>query len=135
MTNNVLLLVGRLFLSALFLVGGVGKFAMAGQIGGMLGQMGLPAPVALAYLIGLCEVVAGLALVVGFQTRVVGLLLAGWCVLTAFVVHGGQPIDLMKNMGLAGGFLLLAATSPGTISYYGTWPERHAVRMEKEGSR
>lgn len=132
MTNNLLLLVGRLFLSALFLASGAGKFAMADQIGGMLGQMGLPAPVALAYLIGLCELIGGAALIVGWQTRVVGLLLASWCVLTGLVVHGGQPIDLMKNIGLAGGFLLLAATSPGTISYYGTWPERRAVRAAQE---
>jgi putative oxidoreductase len=132
MTNNVLLLAGRFFLAVLFVVSGAGKFAMADQIGGMLGQMGLPAPVALAYLVGLCEVAGGVALVVGFQTRVVGLLLAGWCILTGIAVHGGQPIDLMKNIGLAGGFLLLAATSPGTLAYYGNWPERRAVRTAQE---
>ncbi|RFB78593.1 DoxX family protein [Methylovirgula sp. 4M-Z18] len=123
--NNVFLLIGRILLSVLFIVSGAGKFgAFAGPLSGMLGNLGLPAPLLLTYLIALCEVVGGIAVAIGYQTRIVGILLAVWCVLTGVVVHGGDPVELMKNIGLAGGFLVLAATSPGSIAYYGTWPER-----------
>jgi len=117
MTNNLLLLVGRILLSILFLVSGAGKFgAMGPALAGMFGQMGLPAPLLLAYLVGLCEIVGGLALLTGIQIRAASLLLAGWCVLTGIVVHGGAPIDLMKNIALAGGLLALATTSPGAFA-------------------
>lgn len=117
MNNNHLLLVGRILLSILFLVSGFQKFGAVGPaLAGMLGQMGLPAALQLTYLIGACEVIGGIALVVGFQTRAVGLLLAAWCVLTGLVAHLGTPIDLMKNLGLAGGLVILAATSPGAFA-------------------
>jgi len=117
MTNNLLLLVGRILLSILFLVSGAGKFgAMGPALAGMFGQMGLPAPLLLAYLVGLCEIVGGLALVTGIQSRSASLLLAGWCVLTGIVVHRGVPVDLMKNLALAGGLLALATSSPGAFA-------------------
>jgi putative oxidoreductase len=127
MTNNLLLLAGRILLSVLFVVSGAGKFGAGPTIAGMLGQMGLPAPLLLAYLMGLSEIVGGIALVVGVQTRLVGILLAAWCVLTGVVVHIGAPIDLMKNLALAGGFLVLAATSPGSLALRPT-------QLKREGS-
>jgi putative oxidoreductase len=116
MNNNLLLLSGRVLLSIPFLVSGAWKFgAMGPALAGMLGHMGLPAPLLLTYLIGLSEVIGGIALVLGLQTRLVGILLAAWCVLTGLVVHIGVPIDLMKNLALAGGLLVHAATSPGSL--------------------
>ena len=122
--NNFLLLAGRVLLSGLFVVSGLQKFGMAPQLGGMLGQMGLPEPVLMAYLIGLCEIVGGVALIVGFQTRIISLLLAAWCVATGFVVHGADQVALLKNISLAGGLLVMAATTPGAFALYGRWPLR-----------
>ncbi|MCC8964284.1 DoxX family protein [Bradyrhizobium sp. Pear76] len=122
--NSILLLIGRILMSVLFLISGIKKFGMAAQMAGMVAQIGLPAPLLMVYLMGACELVAVAALIIGFQTRIVGILLAVWCVATGFVVHAGDPVQLMKNIGLAGGFLILAATTPGTIAYYGNWPER-----------
>lgn len=117
MTNNLLLLVGRILLSILFIVSGAGKLGPFGPaLAGMFGQMGLPAPLMLAYLVGLSEIVGGIALVTGVQTRIVGIFLAAWCVLTGVVVHIGAPVDLMKNLALAGGLLVLAASSPGSFA-------------------
>jgi putative oxidoreductase len=125
MNNNLLLLGGRVLLSILFLVSGAGKFgAIGSMLAGMLGQMGLPAPLLLTYLIGLAEVVGGIALILGIQTRLVGILLAAWCVLTGLVVHVGMPADLMKNLALAGGLLVLAATSPGSLVLHTNWLKR-----------
>lgn len=129
-----LLLLARLLLSALFFFSGFMKFMMAAQIAGMLGQMGLPVPLALAYLIGLSELVGGFALLVGFQTRIVSILLALWCVLTGVLVHHGEPIELLKNLGIAGGFLQLAMTTPGAFAFYGAWPQRRHVGSSIQAS-
>lgn len=115
MSNNLLLLAGRVLLGILFFVSGAGKFGTGPVFAGILGQMGLPAPLLMAYLMALFEVAGGLALITGIQTRLAGILLAAWCVLTGLVIHLGMPIDLMKNVALAGGLLVLAATSPGQM--------------------
>jgi len=126
--NNILLLVGRILLAVLFIVSGASKFGyLAGPLSGMLGGMGVPAPLFFTYLMALCEVVGGMAIAVGYQTRTVGILLAVWSVLTGIVAHSGDPVQFMKNLGLAGGFLVLAATSPGSFAYYGVWPERRSL--------
>ena len=49
------------------------------------------------------------------------LLLAGFCILTGLLIHAGSPdqvqqIMLMKNLGLAGGFLFLVASGAGRLS-------------------
>lgn len=116
MNDNVLLLVARVLLAVLFLVTGLGKLADPSGVAGMLGTLHLPAPVLLAYLVGVCEVVGALAVIIGFQVRTVGLLLAAWCLATAVAVHLQMPMDLMKNLGLAGGFLLLAANGAGSLA-------------------
>jgi putative oxidoreductase len=51
----------------------------------------------------------------------VALALAGFCVLSALIFHNEfgdktQLIQFMKNLGLAGGFLVLAAAGPGALS-------------------
>ncbi len=133
MNNNLLLLAGRVLLSILFLASGTLKLgAMGPALAGMLGQMGLPAPLLLTYLMGLSEIIGGIAVVVGFQTRIVGIALAAWCVLTGVVAHIGTPIDLMKNLGLAGGFLVLAATSPGSLALGTSWGKRDALTSARE---
>jgi putative oxidoreductase len=61
----------------------------------------------------LFEVGAGLALLVGFKTRYVALLLAGFAIVSAVIFHSDfgdqiQQILFLKNVSIAGGFLLLA---------------------------
>jgi uncharacterized protein (TIGR02246 family) len=65
------------------------------------------------------EIGAGLALLVGFQTRLFAVLLAGFSLVTAFIFHADfsdqmQQIMFLKNVAMAGGFLLLAKVgAPG----------------------
>lgn len=71
--------------------------------------IGLPSTIARhisalsGYLIRICNAAGTLAVTAGLQIWVVGLLLATACVVAAI------PLDLMNNLELAGGFLLLAA--------------------------
>ena len=61
------------------------------------------------------EIGGGVLLLIGLWTRPLALLLAGWCMLTAFIFHTAFAYQIMmmmflKNMTMAGSFLLLAKT-------------------------
>ncbi|UWU14844.1 DoxX family protein [Rhizobium sullae] len=133
-TNNIVLLVARILLSFMFIMSGFGKLADPAGTAGMIAGAGLPAATLLAFAAGLFELVAGLAVLVGFQTRIAGWALAVFCAFTAFVFHSGtinlpdfpaaangwinllNQIMLMKNLTLAGAYILLATFGPGTYS-------------------
>ena len=119
MNSSLLILIGRVFLSIIFIVAGYGKLTGgADGMSGMLGVLGLTAPLALAYLVGICELVGGIAVLIGFQVRIVGILLALFCLLTGYIAHStpDQMTALMKNIGLAGGYLILAANGAGAYA-------------------
>jgi putative oxidoreductase len=69
----------------------------------------------------LLEFGGGLAILFGFLTRTTALFTAGFTLLTAFLFHsnfaeGVNSLMFMKNLTIAGGFLLLAITGPGAFS-------------------
>lgn len=133
-TNNVIILVARILLSFMFIYAGFGKLADPSGTAGMITGAGLPAATALAYLAGLFEFVAGLFVLVGFQTKLTGWAVALFCVFTGLMFHSGtinvpdfpaaangwlnalNGIMLMKNITLAGAYILLATFGPGAYS-------------------
>ena len=132
--NNAIILVARVLLSFIIIYSGYGKLIDPAGTAGMITGAGLPAATALAYLAGLFELVAGLFVLVGFQTKITSWLLALFCVFTGVVFHSGtvavegwpegalgwinalNGIMMMKNITLAGGYLLLATFGPGAYS-------------------
>lgn len=133
-TTNVAILVARILLSFMFIMSGFGKLTDPAATAGMITGAGLPAATALAYLAGAFELLAGLAVLVGFQTKIAAILLALFCVFTGLVFHSGtvaiegwpdaalgwintlNMIMMMKNITLAGGYLLLATVGAGAYS-------------------
>ena len=74
--------------------------------------MGVPG--ALMPLVILLEIGGGLAVLLGWQTRIAALLLAGFTVLSALIFHADlgdqmQFILFMKNLAMAGGLMFLVA--------------------------
>ena len=116
MNTNLMLLIGRILFSAEFLFAGFGKLSNAAGVGGYFTGLGLPLPGILPYLVGLFELLAGAAVLVGFQTRIAALLLAAFCIATAFIAHAGEPQELLKNFALAGGYIVLAAAGAGAYA-------------------
>ena len=134
MQQNAVVLIGRILLSLMFITAGFPKLLDPSGTAGMITGAGLPAATALAYLAGLFELVGGLFILVGFQTKITAWLLALFCVFTAFVFHAGainvpdfpeganglltvfNGLMMWKNITIAGGFLVLAAFGPGSIS-------------------
>lgn len=121
MTNSTSFaaLVARLLMAALFIAAGLGKLGDVQGFAGYLASGGLPA--VLAWPAILFEILAGVALLLGWQTRYAALALAMFCVVSAVLYHfvpgdQGQMTQFLKNMALAGGYLSLAALGPGRYS-------------------
>ena len=112
---------GRLLLAAIFLLSGFSKVTDPASALGYIGSVGLPFPrVALGVAI-LVEIVGGLALVLGYRTRLVALALAGFSLATAAFFHSAlgdqnQFIHFFKNIAMAGGLLQVAAFGAGSIA-------------------
>jgi len=111
-------LLGRLFLVLLFLIAGFGK------IGGYAGTAAYMAangvPDMLLPLVIVLELGGGILILLGWQTRIVSLLLAGFTLLALLLFHlpvtAANQIVVLAELGVAGGFLVLAANGPGAWS-------------------
>jgi putative oxidoreductase len=84
----------------------------------------MPLPELAAWVAIIVELVGGILLLIGYQTRWVALVLAIWCVITGVAVHlpaGDQAnmIHFFKNLVMAGGFLFVVAHGAGGLSVDG----------------
>ena len=118
--NNAIVLVARLLLAQTFLISGIGKLG-AGYAGAQGYMEAMGAPSALLPLAILLEIGGGLALIAGFLTRWTALALAAFCIVSALIFHRNfadqmQTIMFMKNLSMAGGFLLLYVHGAGDFS-------------------
>ena len=119
LTKDFSLLAARVLLGVLFIMAGLGKTADVAGFAGYMASGGVPA--FLAWPVILFEILGGLALVVGIQTRAVALALAAFTVLAGVLYHFDpadqmQMTQLLKNFAIAGGFLALAVQGPGRIA-------------------
>ena len=109
---NIIDLLGRLLISALFLISAYNKiFSIDGTMSWMEG-FGVPG--FLLYPVIALEIILPLCIIIGYQARIVACLLAIFCLATAFIFHLDfidpmQKISFLKNLGLAGGFLFIVA--------------------------
>ena len=112
-------LVGRVFIGLLFLLAGLGKLGDVAGFSGYLASGGLPA--FLAWPAVLFEVAVGILLIIGYQTRLVALATAAFCVVAAVLYHFNfadqmQQIMFLKNVSISGAFLMLVANGAGALS-------------------
>ena len=109
-------LVGRSLLASLFVISGLGKLAAYAGTAGYMASVGVPG--ALLPLVIALEVLGGLAIVAGYRTRLIASLLAAFSIASAVLFHSNlgdqiQQIMFLKNIAIAGGFILLAARGAG----------------------
>jgi len=111
-------LAGRVLLAAMFLLSGIGKISGYAGTQGYMESMGVPG--ALLPLVIALEILGALAVIVGLRTRLAAAGLALFTLAAGFIFHGGadqmQQIMLLKNVAIAGGFLLLVARGAGDWS-------------------
>ena len=124
--KSPVVVVGRVLLALMFVLSGFGKLANVAGTAGYIASGGLPAATALAVLVGLFEVVAGLALAVGFKARWAALGLALFTLLASLLFHKFwaapaeqqmmQQLMFMKNLAIAGGMFMVAALGAGPLA-------------------
>lgn len=120
---NLVAFIARLALAYIFITSGWGKLTdYAGTVAYM---QGMNVSASLLPLVIFAELGGGLAVLLGFQTRLAALGLAVFCVLSALLFHVGgtdaaqqysNHINFMKNIAMAGGFLSLMLTGAGRLS-------------------
>lgn len=116
-------LIGRILFSLVFIMFGFNHFTSAAGMTGMVPDF-LPAQTLIVYLTGVVSVVGGLMVLVGFRTKIAALVLALFVLSTALFVHASgffagdmaATTNFMKDLGLAGGALLISYFGPGPMS-------------------
>lgn len=117
--NNAANLTGRTLIAAIFLISGIGKIAgYSGTVAWMESQ-GVPGSLLLPTIV--LEIGGALAIIAGWRTKPVALALAGFSLVAGILFHGNfadqmQQIMFLKNVAIAGGFLVLALNGAGAWS-------------------
>ena len=124
--KSPLTLAGRVLLALMFVWSGVSKLTNLDGTAGYIASGGLPMPDFLAVLVALFEVVAGLALAVGYYARWAALALGVFTLLASALFHQFwavpaaqqtvQELMFLKNMAVAGGMFIVAALGAGPLS-------------------
>ncbi len=112
-------LLGRILISFMFLQSGINKIGGYKATLGYMESKGVPGM--LLPLVIFVEVVGAIAVIVGWKARLFSFLLAGFCILAALFFHMDfsnqtQTINFMKNLAIAGGFLMIFAHGAGDFS-------------------
>src|SRR6478736_2604837 len=92
--NDTMLAIGRILIALIFVSSGIEKFMDLGATASAVGSKGLPYANVLAVLTAIVEAGGGLLIIVGWQTRLVALLLAIFCAVAAYFFHDfwNQPL-------------------------------------------
>ena len=124
--NHALNLMGRLLLAALFLPAGLSKLSGFEGTVDYIGSVGLPLPTVAAGAALALEILGSVALIVGFQTRIVAAMLAVFTFVASIFFHAFwaatpeqafvQQLLFFKNIGVIGGLLVLASSGAGAWS-------------------
>jgi len=114
--NNASSLIGRSMISMIFIMAGFSKIGGYAGTQGYMESVGVPG-LLLPAVIAL-ELLGGLAVLLGYQTKIAALLLGGFTFLAAIIFHSDfgdqmQMILFMKNIAISGAFLLLFVHGPG----------------------
>jgi len=122
MNSKWQLVLGRVLLSVIFILSGLGKLPHFHDVAGMMASKGIPlASVALAITL-LIEIGGGLMVLTGYKANYAALVIALWLIPVTLIFHHfwgipaeqqqDQMIHFLKNVAIMGGLLILAYASP-----------------------
>ena len=122
MNASIASLIARIGFALLFLPAGLFKIAGYAGTSGYMESQGVPG--ILLPLVILVEVVGGLCLLVGWQTRYAAWALAAFTLAAAVIFHHNlsdqtQQIMFFKNLAIVGGLLVLGELGAGIYSVEG----------------
>ena len=113
--SSLLDLIGRVFISVLFLLSAYSKILNYSETINWMEGFGVPGFLLIPTIA--LEIILPILIIVGYHTRLAATLLALFSIVTAFIFHSNfadqmQMISFFKNIGLAGGFILVAVNGP-----------------------
>ena len=117
--TNILDLVGRVFISLVFLLSGINKIGNYEGTIGWMESLGMPGIFLIPAI--MLEIVAPILIIIGYKVKISAALLSLFCIATAVIFHNDfsnqmQFISFMKNIALGGGFLFLVINGPKNYS-------------------
>jgi putative oxidoreductase len=149
-SSDLALLLGRIALSALFIPGGLRKLMDLASFTASLQKQGVPYADVLAPLGAGVEFLGGIALLIGFQTRLAAVLLILFTITATLIAHRFwefegtarqmQQGQFFKNLAIVGGFLALCVSGGGRYCIDHLWrrgapaAERRYIRDRREKS-
>ncbi len=116
---QILELTGRIFLSFIFLLAGIGKiFNYEGTIDYME-NFGVPGYLLTPAII--LEILFPLLIIVGYKTKISAIILSIFSILLAIIFHTDfsnqmELMSFLKNLAIAGGFLIIFVRGAGKYS-------------------
>jgi len=116
---HIIEFLGRVLLSTLFLVEGIGKISMQEEVIMFMDDYGVPEILFVPAII--IEILFPLLLIIGYRTKWAASIMAIFTFTVAIIFHtdfseGMQMIFFLKDIAIAGGFMIIVAYGPGKIS-------------------
>tara|TARA_B100000809_G_C14624530_1_gene346139 strand:- start:56 stop:430 length:375 start_codon:yes stop_codon:yes gene_type:complete len=117
--TNILDLIGRIFISLVFLLSGFNKISNYEGTVTWMESLGMPGLFLIPAII--LEIGAPILIIIGYKVKISAGLLGLFCIATAFIFHNDfsnqmQFISFVKNIALAGGFLILVVNGARDFS-------------------
>ena len=108
--TNIVDIIGRILISALFLLNGIFKISNYDGTIGWMESFGMPGILLIPAII--LEIAGPVLIIIGYKTKLAAGFLSLFCIATAFIFHNDfanqmQLTSFLKNVALAGGFLIL----------------------------
>ena len=125
----ILEFVGRILISALFLIEGLGKVSIREDVIMYMEDYGVPG--ILFFPAVILEILFPLILIGGYKTKWIASIMALFTFTVAIIFHtdfseGMQMILFLKDIAIAGGFMIIVSHGPGKISL------DHYLKSKKE---
>jgi putative oxidoreductase len=124
--ENTANLIGRILVASLFLPAGVSKLMSFDGTVAYFTSLGMVIPSLMTIGVIAIEILGGLALILGYKTRIAAVVLALFTIGASIIGHAywAAPADqafvakllFYKNMAIVGGLLILAAVGAGQLS-------------------
>ena len=108
--NRVLDLLGRIFISTIFLFSALNKIENYEETIEWMASYNLPSYFLAPTIV--LEIIAPILIIIGYKTKIAAAALSIFCIATAIVFYSNfddqmQLIAFLKNIALSGGFLFL----------------------------
>ena len=116
---HIVELIGRILLSALFLIEGIGKIFMQEDVMMYMENYGIPGILFVPAVI--LEILFPLLLIVGYKTKLAAFVMAVFTFTVAIIFHTDfskemEMIFFLKDLAIAGGFLMIFVYGANKIS-------------------